>query len=93
MNFDTKNHNLKANTPHYNDTIINRYKNSNISSEAQLITNELLAKVRNSTKTIAQLLLTLTPNKISLIIQILSNHNALNYHSTKCNLAYNQYCD
>ena len=27
------------------------------------------------------------------MIQILSNHNSLNYHNFKCNLAYNQYCD
>ena len=58
-----------------------------------IITNELLAKAKNSTKNIAQLLLALTPTKISTLIQILSNHNSLNYHTTKCNLAYNQYCD
>ena len=78
---------------HYNSTIINRYKNSGISSEAQLITNELLAKAGNSIKNIAQILLALTPTKISIMIQILSNHNSLNYHNFKCNLAYNQYCD
>ena len=78
---------------HYNNTIINRYKNSGISSESQIITNELLAKARNSTKTISQLLLALKPTKISTLVQILSNHNSLNYHTTKCNRAYNQYCD
>ena len=35
---------------HYSSTIINRYKNSGIISEAQLITNELLAKAQNSIK-------------------------------------------
>ena len=80
-------------TDYYKNSIINRYKNSGLSSEAQLITNELLAKAKNSTKNIAQLLLALTPTKISTHIQILSNHNSLNYHTTKCNLAYNQYCD
>ena len=39
------------------------------------------------------MLLALTPTKISTLVQILSNHNSLNYHTTKCNLAYNQYCD
>ena len=73
---------------HYNSTIINRYKNSGLSSEAQLITNELLAKAKNSTHFIANKLLALTPTKISIMIQILSNHNSLNYHNTKCNLAY-----
>ena len=73
---------------HYNSTIINRYKNSGLSSEAQLITNELLVKANNSTHFIAENLLALTPTKISIMIQILSNHNSLNYHNTKCNLAY-----
>ena len=73
---------------HYNSTIISRYKNSGLSSEAQLITNELLAKANNSTHFIAEKLLALTPTKISIMIQILSNHNSLNYHNTKCNLAY-----
>ena len=57
---------------HYNSTIMNRYKNSGISSEAQLITNELLAKAKNSTKNIAKTLLSLTPTKLSILIQILS---------------------
>ena len=37
---------------HYNDTIINRYKNSGISPEAMIITNELLIKAKNSPKII-----------------------------------------
>ena len=78
---------------HYNETIINRYKNSGISPEAQIITNELLKKAKNSPKTLANNLLKLTPPKLSYFTQILSNHNPLNYHNTKCNLAYNQYCD
>ena len=78
---------------HYRSTLINRYKNSGISSEAQIITNELLIKANNATNNIAKTLLSLTPTKLSIIIQILSNHNSLNYHNFKCNLAYNQYCD
>ena len=39
------------------------------------------------------LLALLKPTKIFTLVQILSNHNSLNYHTTKCNLAYNQYCD
>ena len=35
---------------HFNKTILNRYKSSGISSEAQIITNELLSKLENSTK-------------------------------------------
>ena len=58
-----------------------------------IITNELLMKAKNSPKIIAHNLLKLTSSKLSIFIQILSNHNPLNYHNTKCNLAYNQYCD
>ena len=50
-------------TDHYKNIIINGYKNSGISSEAQIITNELLAKAKNSTQIIAQLLLALNPTK------------------------------
>ena len=78
---------------HYNNTIINRYKNSGLSCEAQIITNELLSKANNSTKNVAHILLKLSPLRLSILVQILSNHNSLNYHNTKCNLAYNQFCD
>ena len=60
---------------HYNNTITNRYKNSGISCEAQIITNELLAKAKNSTKDIAHSLLKLSETKLSTMIRILSNHN------------------
>ena len=51
------------------------------------------AATSKKTQFIAEELLALTPSKISIMIQILSDHNSLNYHNTKCNLAYNQYCD
>ena len=67
---------------HFNKTILNRYKNSGISSEAQIITNELLTKLENSTKKAIHLLLKLPTTSLSIIVKVLSNHNSLNYHQT-----------
>ena len=78
---------------HFNTTILNRYKNSGISSEAQIITNELLCKLNNSTKKLSQMLLKQSITNLSTIVKILSNHNPLNYHLTAINKAYNEHCD
>ena len=78
---------------HFNDTILNRYKNSGISSEAQIITNELLSKLGNSTKKLSHILLKLSITNLSTIVKVLSNHNSLNYHLTVTNKAVNEHCD
>ena len=78
---------------HFNETILNRYKNSGISSEAQIITNELLSKLDNSTKNLSHILLNMSTTNLSTIVKVLSNHNSLNYHLTTINQAYNEHCD
>ena len=78
---------------HFNTTILNRYKNSGISSEAQIITNELLNKLNNSTKNLSNILLKLSITNLSIIVKVLSNHNSLNYHQTAIDKAYNEHCD
>ena len=78
---------------YFNNTILNRYKNSGLSSETQIITNELLYKLKNSTKNLSHILLNLPITKLSTIVKVLFNHNSLNYHLTLTNQAYNEHCD
>ena len=78
---------------HFNKTILSRYKSSGISSEAQIITNELLLKLENSTKNLSHILLKMSETNLSTIVKVLSNHNSLNYHLTSTKQAYNEHCD
>ena len=78
---------------YFNNTILNRYKNSGLSSETQIITNDLLYKLKNSTKNLSHILLNLPITKLFTIVKVLSNHNSLNNHLILTNQAYNEHCD
>ena len=77
-------------TDHYKNIIINGYKNSGISSEAQIITNELLAKAKNSTQIIAQLLLALNPTKYLHLYKYYQKQNSLKKSQKSENLTFLQ---
>ena len=57
-------------TDHYKNTIINRYKNSGISSEAQIITHELLAKAKKINTNHCTTASSIKSYKISTLVQI-----------------------
>ena len=77
-------------TDHYKNTIINRYKNSGISSEAQIITHELLAKAKKSTQIIAQLLLALNPTKYLHLYKYYEKQNSFKKSQKSENLTFRQ---
>ena len=65
---------------YYQNSVINRFKYSDISSKAKIITNELLKAANYNTTKIAKQIITYPDCKLAKQIIILSNHNNLNYH-------------
>ena len=78
---------------YYQNSIINRYKYSDISEEAKSLTNTLLKLTNHNPYKITKLIITYPGYKLGILTQILSNHNSLNYHMTRAKLRYDEYCD
>ena len=80
---------------HIKDSIIPCYENSLISSEAKIITDEVLTIYKKKSDKIKNTILALQPSEISILLKTLSNHNSLlNYHLEKLNsyTIHSEYC-
>ena len=78
---------------YYQNSIINRYKYSDISEEAKSLTNALLKTTNHNPCKITKHIITYPSYKLGILTQILSNHNNLNYHMTRAKLRYDEYCE
>ena len=77
---------------YYQNSILNRYKYSDISEEAKILTNELLKTSKYKLKNITKQIISYPDSKLAILTKVLSNHNNLNYHMTRANLSYDEYC-
>ena len=77
---------------YYQNSILNRYKYSDISEEAKILTNELLKTSKYKLKNITKQIVSYPDSKLAILTKVLSNHNNLNYHMTRANLSYDEYC-
>ena len=78
---------------YYQKSILNSYKYSGISDEAKIFTNELLKTSNYNLKNITKQIISYPDCKLAILTKVLSNHNNLNYHMTRANLSYDEYCE
>jgi ribonuclease HI len=78
---------------HYSDTLKPRYQNAGLSSEARIITDEVLSAFKFKLDKLSKTLLKLSLKDIQTAFKLLSGHNCLNYHLQKCNMTPDDKCD